>query len=228
MNLSDLAKHKSLNTEEKCIAKLEEFRWPEGVRCPACDGDSVSSFQTKGKSGKIRHLYQCLERNCRYQFSPTTGTIFHDSHLPLRKWYHAIALLCDRENPLSINQLRLALGVQYKTASHVNNRVRLALENDSIELSANGETGTRAASARAGSTQRRIGPARSAWEVTPKKAIMSSSRSASAGRSSYHGSGSGERATTVDNMLSMFITMAQVTARPPSFFVNYLRNKVFT
>jgi hypothetical protein len=29
-----------------------------------------------------RHLYQCLE--CGRQFTPTVGTIFNDSHLPLQ------------------------------------------------------------------------------------------------------------------------------------------------
>jgi hypothetical protein len=30
-------------------------------------------------------LYQCLEKSCKTQFSATSGTIFHDSHLPLNK-----------------------------------------------------------------------------------------------------------------------------------------------
>ena len=30
---------------------------------------------------------QCLEKTCRYQFAATTGTIFHDTHLPLQKWF---------------------------------------------------------------------------------------------------------------------------------------------
>ena len=35
-------------------------------------------------------------------------------------------------------------------------------------------------------------------------------------------------ATAVDNMLSMFVSLAQMSVRPPLFFVNYLKDKVFT
>ena len=35
MDLAEMAKNKTLTTEEKCIAYLEKMRWPEGVRCSA-------------------------------------------------------------------------------------------------------------------------------------------------------------------------------------------------
>src|SRR3990172_12924431 len=136
MNLAEMAKHTTLSTEEKGTAYLEKMPWPQEVRCPTCGNDSISRFQAKGKSGKVRHLYQCLDKTCRYQFSPTTGTIFHDSHLPLSKWFQAIALVSDAQKPMSVNQLRLALGVQYKTAVHLADRIRQAIENGSIELAA--------------------------------------------------------------------------------------------
>jgi hypothetical protein len=34
--------------------------------------------------------------------------------------------------------------------------------------------------------------------------------------------------TAIDNMLSMFISLAQLSVKPPLFFVNYLKDKVFT
>src|SRR5262245_22095222 len=111
MKISEVSKQNQLTTEEKCIAYLEKMRWPNGVACPQCGNKSISHFQAKGKSGKTRYLYQCLEKACRYQFSPTTGTIFHDSHLPLNKWFNAIALLSDSEKAISVNQLRMTLGV---------------------------------------------------------------------------------------------------------------------
>ena len=117
---------KQFETEEKCVAFLETLRWPEGVRCPKCANDRISRFQASGKTGKLRQLYQCLA--CRYQFSVRTGTIFHDSHLPLQKWFTAMALLGESGGTISANQLRQALGVQYKTAWQLGHRLREAMQ----------------------------------------------------------------------------------------------------
>ncbi|HWP84171.1 MAG TPA: IS1595 family transposase [Terriglobia bacterium] len=222
MNLVEVAKQKSLSTEEKCIAYLERMRWPEGVRCPACGHDSVSRFETKARNGKKRRLYQCLDKTCRYQFSPTTGTIFHDSHLPLTKWFSAIALVCESKEPMSINQLRLKLGVQYKTASHLASRIRQAMERGSIELSA---------------TRTDALPSKTTATKPPAPGAILASRSLDERRAETKqllnqivgvpGSGS-VSSTTVDNLLGMFVSLAQMSVRPPLFFVNYLRNKVFT
>src|SRR5258708_18325224 len=92
--------------EEACFAFLEKMRWPEGVKCVACESDRISRFTVKEstakrvnkKTGEVeirtvpaRHLYQCLE--CARQFTPTMGTIFNDSHLPLHTWLIAVALI---------------------------------------------------------------------------------------------------------------------------------------
>ncbi len=132
MNLIDVTVE--LNTEEKCVAFLERMRWPDGViRCPLCGDKRITKFQRKGKTGKVQRLYRCLEQTCDYQFSVTTGTIFHDSHLPLTKWFIAIALLADAKKSVSSNQLRRHLGVQYKTAWHLAHRIREAMKDGSKE-----------------------------------------------------------------------------------------------
>ena len=54
------------NTEEKCIAYLERIRWPNGLECPRCKARRISKFDASGKTGKVRHLYECTD--CRYQY----------------------------------------------------------------------------------------------------------------------------------------------------------------
>jgi transposase-like protein len=241
MNLSDMGKQRQLTTEEKCVAYLEKMRWPEGVTCPECGNRSISSFRAKGRSGKVRHLYQCLDKTCRYQFSATTGTIFHDSHLPLNKWFSAIALISDSSKPMSANQLRLVLGVQYKTATHVVGRVRQAMENGSIELD---EAAAGGQAARGGKLSRELSPA--SKPATLKEGVLSEpvpvapSKVAAAidarrvetanllSQIAAKPGSPGISSTAVDNMLSMFISLAQITVKPPLFFVNYLKDKVFT
>jgi transposase-like protein len=53
---------------------------------------------------------------CRYQFSVTAGTLLHDSHLPLWKWFLAVYLMCESKKGMNANQLKRMLGVSYKTA----------------------------------------------------------------------------------------------------------------
>jgi hypothetical protein len=132
----------SFGTEEKCQAYLEAARWPEGVRCLKCDGNKVSKFVTnetsrervnrKGQTVTVRvparTLYQCLNAECAYQFSATTGTLFNDSHLPLSKWFQGIALMCNAKKGLSAKQMERDLGVNYRTAWYLNHRIRKAMD----------------------------------------------------------------------------------------------------
>ena len=64
---------------------------------------------------------------CTYQFSVTSGTIFHDTHLPLRKWLIAIYLIVDSKKGFSANQMKRTLGVSYKTAWYLCHRIRAAM-----------------------------------------------------------------------------------------------------
>ena len=233
MNLSEIALKKSFSNEDACIAYLESVRWPDGIACPQCANRSISSFQATGKSGKTRQLYQCLDKACRYQFSPTTGTIFHDSHLPLSKWFHAIGLLSDPAKPISVNQLRQVLGVQYKTAAHIAGRIREAVEKGSIECEA-ASTAKHAApvlrQAALSSGRRSAHPQISARPSAHRDSAtgLQHGRREPAFLGEFGGESADSSGTAVDNMLSMFVSLAQMTVRPPLFFVNYLKDKVFT
>jgi transposase-like protein len=116
-------------TEEKCIAHFEQIRWPEGPRCPRCGGNRISKFESKGKTGKVRYLYECVP--CAYQYSVTVGTIFHDSHMPLRNWFIAIFLICSAKKGVSAKFLQGQLGVNYRTAWYMAQRIRIARGVDS-------------------------------------------------------------------------------------------------
>ncbi|MGE0404986.1 MAG: IS1595 family transposase [Candidatus Korobacteraceae bacterium] len=116
-------------SEEACIAHFERIRWPKGLRCIRCDSERVMKFDAKGKTDKVRHLYECID--CRYQYSVTTGTIFHDSHLPLTKWFLAIYLICSGKKGVSAKQLQRELDTTYKTAWYMAHRIRVAMSEDS-------------------------------------------------------------------------------------------------
>ena len=116
MNLSVL--NSAFDTDAECRQALEEIRWPEGVRCLRCESDKISRIST-------RRQFDC--DSCRYRFSVTTGTIFHDSHLPLPKWFLAILLMCEAKKGISANQMKRTLGVAHKTAWYLCHRIRQAM-----------------------------------------------------------------------------------------------------
>lgn len=132
-------------TEEACVALLERIRWPEGIRCTSpsfCGSTKISRFTVRSfvrrvqrASGEVeevavpeRNLYECME--CGYQFSVTAGTVFHKSHLPLRKWFYAIALTLNADRPLTTRQMMRNLEVSQKTAWLLNRRLGDLLRGD--------------------------------------------------------------------------------------------------
>jgi transposase-like protein len=124
MNLSDLAR--DFQSEDECIAYFEKMRWPSGAECLACESKRISHITTTGKTKKIRRLLECLE--CGKQFSATCNTVFHDSHIPLRKWFLAIQLLSQAKKGMSSSQIGRTIGVSYKTAWHMTHRIREAMD----------------------------------------------------------------------------------------------------
>ncbi len=112
------------STDTKCRELLERLRWPNGVACLRCGSLSISEIDT-------RKQYDC--NACRYRFSVTADTIMHDSHLPLRKWFIAIYLMCESKKGISALQLKRTLGVAYKTAWYLSHRIREAMGNDPLD-----------------------------------------------------------------------------------------------
>jgi transposase-like protein len=124
MNL--LTVTKTFQTEDAALDYLVSQRWPDGVRCLGCDCAKVYRIDTKGKTGRPYRKYECSD--CALHFSATTGTLFHDSHLPLQKWFMAMALMAEAKKGISANQVARHIGVQYKTAWHLCHRIRKAME----------------------------------------------------------------------------------------------------
>ena len=113
------------NSEDRCREYLELLRWPSGVCCVRCGETSVWKLAK-------RHQYQC--NGCDYQFSATAGTVFHDSHLPLWKWFLAAYLICESKKGMSALQIKRTLGISYKTAWYLCHRIREAMKIEPTEM----------------------------------------------------------------------------------------------
>ena len=130
--------YERFGTDEQCLKYIEKMRWPDGVvRCPACGEKNIRRVDRKADSKNRRKwFYMCAEKTCHNHFTPTSGTIFHDTHLPLIVWFQAIALVLNAKKGISAKQLQRDLGIGgYKTAWYLNHRIREVMaEGDIMKL----------------------------------------------------------------------------------------------
>jgi hypothetical protein len=119
-------------TEEQCLEFLAANRWPDGVRCPICGNNEVKKIVRKTLTENKRPFtFACLEPTCKHRFSPTVGTIFHGSHIPLRTWFMAITIVMDAKKGMSARQIQEHLDIgSYRTAWYMVHRIRKAMVDD--------------------------------------------------------------------------------------------------
>jgi transposase-like protein len=112
-------------TEKEARDYLESLLWPNGPVCPHCRSQRVTRVAgTSGRAG----LLMC--NDCRKQFTVTVGTIFEDSHIPLRLWVMAFQMMCASKKGVSAKQVQRQLGLgSYKSAWFMCHRIRYAMEN---------------------------------------------------------------------------------------------------
>src|ERR1700679_1131285 len=116
-------------TDDKARKHLEKVLWPDGIVCPKCqckDQSKFSDIKPKEAAKTRAGLRWCA--NCKDKFTVTIGTIFEDSHIPLRKWLIAWYLLCSSKKGISSLQLKRILEIgNYGTALFMAHRIRHAL-----------------------------------------------------------------------------------------------------
>ncbi len=110
---------KAFPDEASCSAFLFRRRWPDGFVCPGCGKRRAATLKSRPR------LYECLE--CGRQTSITAGTAMHRSKLPLTTWFWAAHLMATHSNGMSARQLEDQLGVTYKTAWLLTQKLRRSM-----------------------------------------------------------------------------------------------------
>ena len=70
-------------------------------------------------------LYKC--KACEQPYTVTVGTVFEKSKIPLNKWLLVTFLMTSAKKGISAHQIHRTLGVTYKTAWFMCQRVREAM-----------------------------------------------------------------------------------------------------
>ena len=116
-------------SREAATAHLEQVRWPHGPECPHCGATSTARHIEKGQADR----WQCW--TCKRSFSATVGTIFHNSHIDLQRWFLLIALMLNAKKGLSAMQAARDLEMRRPTVWSMMHRIRAAMVDDGKLLS---------------------------------------------------------------------------------------------
>lgn len=126
---------KQFPTEESCRQFLVDMRWPNGVRCPRCNGDKIYAL-------KARPFYWvCKATDCGgrngYRFSVISHTIFQDTKIPLKFWFKVGYLMLTGKKGISALQIHRVIfgedsGSDYRTSWYMCHRWRAAMQGDYV------------------------------------------------------------------------------------------------
>jgi transposase-like protein len=114
-----------------CLEHLWRSRYsPDGEHsiCPKCEKERVFR-RYKTKQG--RQSWTCT--GCGHHVHPTAGTIFEKSSTSLHLWFYAMYLVTSTRCGISAKQLERSLGVSYRTAWRMLNKIRNELMADDGE-----------------------------------------------------------------------------------------------
>lgn len=112
---------KQFPNDRACLEVIFDARYAR--RC-VCGG--------KYKLMKGCHRFQCTR--CRKRISPTVGTVFERSHIPLTLWFHTMMVFSNAKSGISAKVIERDLEVTYKTAWRMLHVIRHALRQDTALL----------------------------------------------------------------------------------------------
>src|SRR4051795_1459239 len=105
-----------------CLEWLWREKWSEDgthADCPKCK--QRRAFKRYATTQR-RQSWTCT--GCGHHVHPTAGTIFHKSSTSLHLWFYAFYLMTSTRCGISAKQLERELGVNYRTAWRMMNRIR--------------------------------------------------------------------------------------------------------
>ncbi len=121
MNIIEI--YRKFPDQEACLNHLERARWGDKPMCTFCRSLKVYRHTEINKT-----RWQCGA--CKKSFSVTAGTIFHNTHVDLQKWFLLITLMLNAKKGLSAYQAARDLSMRRPTVWSMMHRIRIAMQDD--------------------------------------------------------------------------------------------------
>jgi transposase-like protein len=106
---------KIFSGNEASLRFLGTLRWGKTPVCPHCGSRRVSRYKRE-----LRHHCNA----CNISFSATVNTPFHNTRIPLQKWFRALILLFENNNRISARKLAAEIKVNKNTAWQILSRLK--------------------------------------------------------------------------------------------------------
>ena len=106
----------------RSLPRFQEM-FPDEASCAAF----LLTRRWSGGGGAMGRKSWIMELDCGRQTSATAGTVMHRSKLPLTTWFWAALLMATHFNGMSARQLADQLGVTYKTAWLLTQKLRRSM-----------------------------------------------------------------------------------------------------
>lgn len=117
--------------QQACIDYLESVRYKDGPYCPHCASADESKVRRSNLKSRVGR-WNC--HDCKSSFNVLSGTIFQGTHIPLQKWFVAVALVVNAKKSLSSYQLGRDLELNQKSAWYMQQRIRAAMASDQAPM----------------------------------------------------------------------------------------------
>lgn len=98
--------HQRFKTEDDCLEYLSGVKWGDGFNCKRCNND-------KHCVGKKPFNRRCTK--CRYEESPTSGTMFDKVKFSILKAFHITFKISTKKKGMSSLELSNEFGLRQKT-----------------------------------------------------------------------------------------------------------------
>jgi len=112
---------KQFPDDESCLTHLFEIRFGQGFPCPSCKKPS------RWSRIRAERAYSC--QWCGHHLHPTVNTPFERTRTPLQLWFYALFLFTTTRNGVAAKELERQLGVTYKTAWRMADKIREHMAN---------------------------------------------------------------------------------------------------
>jgi hypothetical protein len=111
--------HQRFKTEADCLEYLSLLKWEEGYRCKKCNNDIYCS-------GKRPFNRRCSK--CRYDESPTSGTMFDKVKFSILKAFHIAFKIATKKKGMSSLELSYEFELRQKTCWEFKWKLQQAME----------------------------------------------------------------------------------------------------
>lgn len=106
--------------DDLCLEEIKRRKYPGGINCSKCNR-ITTHYRLTG-----RKAYAC--KFCREQTFPLKDTIFEKTTTSLRLWFYCMFVLTQTRAKISVKELQKELGVTYKTAWRMYNKLHFLMQ----------------------------------------------------------------------------------------------------